>query len=128
MLSSANQKSIGKVKELIGNTEKILKDYDLRRGWFGAQTLLKSVTCTPGHPLDVIGRGMNEGNSWFVFAGYMEFLAKQEIAHWVEDAKLNVVTDVGFSTKNYPSIFGCENHTSVWANPGTNGSLQGLLI
>ncbi len=39
----------------------ILGRYDLHKGWFGTETLLKSVTCMQGHPLDVIGRGHERG-------------------------------------------------------------------
>jgi hypothetical protein len=101
------------LKELLLNTLKVLKDFDLHRGWFGVQTLLNSVTCTPGHPLEVIGKGMNEGNSWFVFSGYMDFLSKQELQHWMEKAKLPVITDVGFATGHYPNIFGCNDYDGL---------------
>jgi len=67
--------------------------------------LLKSVTITKGHPLEVIGVGMNEGNTWFVFSGYMDFLAKKELNQWMQQAALPIVTDVGFSP-----IFGCKDY------------------
>ncbi|MDR1722581.1 MAG: hypothetical protein LBR84_01420 [Tannerella sp.] len=80
---------------LLENAAKTLAEYDLKRGWFAAATLIKSVTCTPGTPIDVMGRGLNEGNSWFVFDGYMEFLAKDDIAGWAAESGLPIVTDVG---------------------------------
>jgi len=95
-------------KTLILNAEQVLKAYDLKRGWFGVETLIKSVTCTPGNPIDVIGKGMNEGNSWFVFSGYMEFLAKEKIENWVKEVQIPVVTDVGFSP-----VFGCEDYNGL---------------
>ena len=95
-------------KTILADTERVLKEYDLKRGWFGAETLIKSVTCTPGNPLDVIGAGMNEGNSWFVFCGYMEFLAKEEIAGWVKAVDIPIVTDVG-----YPPVFGCVDYDGL---------------
>ena len=52
------------MRDLIEQTGLILNKYKLYKGWFGAETLLNSVTCTKGHPLEVIGTGMNEGNSW----------------------------------------------------------------
>jgi hypothetical protein len=85
------------MRELISNAVSILKEYDLHKGWFGAETLLKSVTCTPGHPLDVIGKGMNEGNDWFTFGGYMDFMMKDELTEWMRKAGNPVVADVGFS-------------------------------
>ena len=108
VVSSASQESRNRVKDLIDQTLKLLRDYDMHRGWFGAQTLLKSVTCTAGHPLEVIGKGMNEGNTWFVFDGYMDFLAKDELKEWMNKVNLPVVTDVGFSP-----IYGCENYDGL---------------
>lgn len=94
--------------ELIDNVKRILDEYELKRGWFGAETLLKSVTCTPGHPLEVIGKGMNEGNSWFTFSGYMDFLAKKEIETWLEKVHVPVVTDVGFG-----AVYGCRDYEGL---------------
>lgn len=113
---SSHEQQRQKVKELINSTLDLLKHYDLKRGWFGAQTMLNSVTCTPGHPLEVIGKGMNEGNSWFVFAGYMDFLSKSDIQRWMERVKLPVATDVGFMSggaMGTASIWGCENYDSL---------------
>ena len=108
IVSSPNKDYRKKVKDLLENTQKVIKEYDLHKGWFGAQTLIKSVTCSPGHPLDMIGKGMNEGNSWFVFSGYMEFLEKKELEDWMAKVKLPIVTDVG-----YAPIFGCKNYDSL---------------
>ncbi|HBE39682.1 MAG TPA: hypothetical protein DDW27_00445, partial [Bacteroidales bacterium] len=95
-------------KDLLENTKKVVSSYDMHKGWFGTETLLKSVTCTPGHPLEIIGLGMNEGNSWFVFNGYMDFLMKDELAGWLSRTKLPVVADVGFSP-----IFGLDNYDGL---------------
>ena len=108
VISSTDQKSRSQIKDLLISTEKILNDYDMKRGWFGAKTLLNSVTSTPGHPLEVIGKGMNEGNSWFVFDGYMDFLSKEEIKRWTEEVNLPIITDVGFSP-----IYGLKNYDSL---------------
>ena len=102
------QEQLNLFKTILSDTERVLKEYDLKRGWFGVETLIKSVTCTPGNPIDVIGKGMNEGNSWFVFSGYMEFLAKDKIANWVNEVNLPVVTDVGYST-----VFGCDDYDGL---------------
>ena len=56
-----------------------------------------------GHPLEVIGRGMNEGNSWFTFSGYMDFLAQKEITDWLAKVNLNVVADVGANIDFIPT-------------------------
>ncbi len=104
IVSSSNAKTRAGIKILINNTKEVIDNYDLHKGWFGAQTLLKSVTSMGGHPLEVIGKGMNEGNSWFVFNGYMDFLAKDELSEWMEQVNLPVITDVGFSP-----IYGCKD-------------------
>ena len=98
-----------KVAALITETKDLLGKYDLRRGWFGAETLLKSVTCTAGHPLEVIGKGMNEGNSWFTFSGYMEFLEQKELINWLAKVNLPVIADVGFGGQ----IYGCKNYEGL---------------
>lgn len=104
VVSSNDQSTLDKVKSHIENTKEIVDKYDFHKGWFGAYTLLNSVTCTPGHPIEVIGQGMNEGCDWFVFDGYMDFLSKDKIANWVNEVNLPVVTDVGASY-----VYGCEN-------------------
>jgi hypothetical protein len=108
VVASTSQELRNQVIDLINQTLELVKDYDMYRGWFGAQTLLKSVTCTAGHPLEVIGKGLNEGNSWFVFDGYMDFLAKNELKEWIDKVNLPVITDVGFSP-----IYGCENYDGL---------------
>ena len=108
IVSSTDAGMRRKIGELIEQTAEILDAFDLHKGWFGAYTLLNSVTCTPGHPLDVIARGMNEGNDWFVFSGYMDFLSKNELEEWVKSVNIPVVTDVGFSP-----IFGCKDYDGL---------------
>lgn len=106
--SSPEAGSRQELRDLIEHTGRILNKYKLHKGWFGAETLLKSVTCGKGHPIEVIGTGMNEGNSWFVFSGYMDFLAKDELEEWMDQVKLPVVTDVGF----WP-IAGCKDYDGL---------------
>uniref|UniRef100_UPI00321794F2 hypothetical protein n=1 Tax=uncultured Draconibacterium sp. TaxID=1573823 RepID=UPI00321794F2 len=108
VISSADETKIEQLLEHINNTKDILTNYQLKKGWFGASTLLKSVTCTPGHPIELIGKGMNEGNSWFIFDGYMDFLAQKEIKDWVKSVDLPVVANVGFSP-----IYGCKNYNGL---------------
>jgi hypothetical protein len=94
--------------ELIGRAKTQLQTYKLYKGWFGAETLLKSVTCVQGHPLEIIGRGLNEGNSFFTFNGYMDFLMQQELDTWIKRTELPIVVDVGFAPmyglKNYDGL------------------------
>ncbi|MEI6048715.1 MAG: hypothetical protein WCS03_07425 [Bacteroidota bacterium] len=108
IISSKSKDLRDKVLQLIDNTKTLLGKYDLHRGWFGAETLLKSVTCTPGHPLEVIGKGMNEGNTWFTFSGYMDFLAQKELTDWLAKVNLPVVADVGFG-----QIYGCKDYDGL---------------
>ena len=108
VISSGSEEQVKKLTDLIEQTQELLANYRLEKGWFGAATLLKSVTCTPGHPIEVIGKGMNEGNSWFVFDGYMDFLAKKELENWVKEVKLPIVAEVGFSP-----IYGCSDYDGL---------------
>ncbi len=105
---STDSQALRRVKDILESTKKILANYDLHKGLFGAETLLKSVTCVQGHPLEVIGKGMNEGNSWFVFSGYMDFWMKDELAGWMKKANLPVVADVGFAP-----IWGCKDYNKL---------------
>jgi hypothetical protein len=108
VISSSSQTQINRIQTLLANTNNLLSKYNLHKGWFGVSTLLKSVTCAPGHPLELIGIGMNEGNSWFIFDGYMDFLAKQELENWVSELNLPVVADVGFSP-----VYGCSDYDGL---------------
>jgi hypothetical protein len=108
VISSKSKELRDKVTELINSTKTLLDKYDLHRGWFGTSTLLKSVTCTPGHPLEVIAEGMKEGNSWFTFSGYMDFLAQQELIDWMAKVDLPVVADVGFG-----QIYGLKDYDEL---------------
>jgi hypothetical protein len=108
VVSSAVEETRQAVKELIESTLKLVQTYDFHKGWFGAKTLHNSVTCTKGHPLEVIGTGMNEGSSWFVFDGYMDFMLKDDLKGWMEEIGSPVVTDVGHSP-----IYGCTDYTDL---------------
>lgn len=104
VVSSNDESTLKKVKSQIENTIDIVGKYDFHKGWFGAYTLVNSVTCTPGHFIEVMGKGMNEGCSWFVFDGYMDFMSKDKIANWIKEVNLPVVTDVGAT-----NVFGCKD-------------------
>lgn len=108
VISSPDRNSRIRLKNLLDNTGNVIAGYDMHKGWFGVETLLKSVTITPGHPLEIIGRGMNEGISWFVFNGYMEFLAQGEYESWMARTKVPVVIDYGHQT-----IFGLDNYDGL---------------
>jgi len=84
-----------RLRVLLANLREVLGRTDLHRGWFGTGTLLHSVTCFPGHPLEVIAQGLAHGNDWFTFSGYMDFLMKDELSGWLAKVGLDVVTDVG---------------------------------
>jgi hypothetical protein len=84
-----------RLRGLLADLREVLGRYDLHRGWFGTGTLLHSVTAFPGHPLEVIGRGLGQGNDWFTFSGYMDYLMQGELPAWLSKVGLDVVTDVG---------------------------------
>jgi hypothetical protein len=114
VISSKSKELRDKVIGLIENSKELLGKYDLHRGWFGTETLLKSVTITPGHPLEVIGKGMNEGNTWFTFSGYMDYLAQDELDGWLSKVNLPVIADVGayvgyVHNIAQQAIYGCKN-------------------
>jgi hypothetical protein len=108
VIASKSKALRDQVTGIINNTKTLLDKYDLRRGWFGTETLLKSVTCTPGHPLEVIGKGMNEGNSWFTFSGYMDFLMQKELDEWLAKVNYPAIADVGFG-----QIYGLKNYDGL---------------
>lgn len=82
-------------RELLSNVRDVVGRHDLHRGWFGTGTLLHSVTCHPGHPLEVIGQGLGQGNDWFTFSGYMDYLMRRQLPDWLEKVGLDVAVDVG---------------------------------
>ena len=116
VVSADCPKCKSRIKELIGNVESVLSQYDLHRGWFGAATLENSVTISKGHPLEVIGWGMNQGNSWFTFAGYMEFINQNLYGEWLSKVNLPITLDFG-SGRHVGSIgtwgFGLDNYDGL---------------
>lgn len=108
VVSSTSASELEKVKNLVLQAQAILQQYDLKKGWFGAETLLKSVTCMFGHPLEVMGKAMNEGCSFAVFHGYMDFWAQDELNDWVVKAGNPMVVDVGTH-----HMFGCRDYKDL---------------
>jgi hypothetical protein len=103
-------------RQLVGGVREVLAKYDLHRGWFGTGTLLHSVTCHPGHPLEVIAAGLGQGNDWFTFSGYMDFLLQAQFPDWLGKVGLDVVTDVGTgkATHSFGSVaYGCRNWDGI---------------
>ncbi len=96
------------VRQLADNTLAVLRQYDLKKGWFGAATLLKSVTCAFGHPIEVMGHALNEGCSFAVFNGYMDFWAQSEFDAWMDAVGNPLVVDVGTH-----HIFGCQDYKGI---------------
>ena len=82
-------------KQLLTGLRDVVDRYDFHRGWFGTGTLLHSVTCHPGHPLEVIGQGLAQGNDWFTFSGYMDFLMLKQLPEWLSKVGLDIPVDVG---------------------------------
>ncbi len=110
LADSAGDKA--RFRQLVGGVRDVLDKYDLHRGWFGTGTLLHSVTCQPGHPLEVIAKGLEQGNDWFTFSGYMDYLLQAQLPGWLDKVGLKVITDVGTgkATHSFGSVaYGCKN-------------------
>lgn len=105
VISSSSSEQVKLFLERIKTAREVVEKYRMHKGLFGVSSLLKSVTIEPGHPLEIMGLGMNEGNSWFIFDGYMDFLAQKEIEGWVKEIDLPIVAEVGFSP-----IYGCKDY------------------
>lgn len=101
---SGDRGDIGKFRRIVCGALEVTEKYDLKRGWFGTGTNIRTVSCSPGTPIDVMSRGMNEGNSWFVFSGGYETFAEDDIKVWAAEAGIPVVTDMGASP-----LFGCDD-------------------
>ncbi len=115
---SSDTKALEKFDNLQRKAKEIIELYDLRKGWMGAETLYMSVTATYGHPLDLIGRGMDEGNTWFVFSGYNDFRAKGEYISWMDELGGPALVDVGSFTPSYITgsrnfLFGCDDYEGL---------------
>jgi len=109
---SDNTEDLARFKKLIRQVENVVKRCDMHRGWFATGSLLHSVTCFPGHPLEVIAKGLAQGNDWFTFNGYMDYLLKDELPAWLAKVGLDVVTDVGTgkATHSLGTLgFGCSS-------------------
>jgi hypothetical protein len=108
VLSSASPQQLERFQALLAATRDILDRYRLHKGFFGASSFLKTVTCESGHPLEVMGIGMNEGCSWFVFDGSMDFIAQRELKNWVKEVNLPAVVEAGFSP-----VYGCADYDGL---------------
>ncbi len=108
VISSSSREQAARLQELIAGTRDLLDNYHMHKGWLGITTLIKTVTCTPGHPLELIGRGMNEGHSWFIFHGYLARYGKEELEGWVSEVDLPVVASAGYSP-----VFGRDNYDGL---------------
>ena len=98
---SGNAGDRRRFRDLLAGVRDVVGRYDLHRGWFGTGTLLHSVTCHPGHPLEVIGRGLSQGNDWFTFSGYMDYLMLKQLPEWLRKVGLDIPVDVGTGKANH---------------------------
>lgn len=108
VISSSSSEQVKLLLEQINTARGVVEKYRMHKGFFGVSSLLKSVTIEQGHPLEIMGLGMNEGNSWFIFDGYMDFLAQKDIEGWVKEIDLPIVAEVGFSP-----IYGCKDYEDL---------------
>jgi hypothetical protein len=113
VVSSRYADRINNVKELIENLKRVLETYDLHRGWSGVGTDFYSVTCDYGHPLEVIGIAMNQGNDWILFA---EPKLQNDLKDWLGRVNLSFVADVGGGSGYGSSgtvMYGCSNYNGL---------------
>lgn len=104
MAAVGAQSDLYKFKALIENAISIVNQYDLKRGWFGVRTDIRTVSASGGTPIEVMAAGMNEGNSWFVFAGEYERFIKGELERWISESASGVEAAVGSH-----SLYDCDN-------------------
>lgn len=108
VISSSFRNQVDRFHTLLETTRDLMQQYKIHKGWLGISTNLKAVTCAPGHPIELIGKGMNEGVSWFIFDGYMARHGREELEEWVKESKLPIVSDVG----NSP-IYACTDYDDL---------------
>lgn len=93
-----------RLKELLELTQDLVDKYDMKRGWFGVHTDIRTVSCSAMTPIESMAAGMNEGNSWFVFSGEYERLVKPELERWISESGSGVEAAVGTH-----SLFDCRD-------------------
>ena len=116
VISSPSTEARERMQALVQGVADVLARYQLHRGWFGAQTMFYSVTCFPGHPLEIIGKSMNQGNDFITFSGYMDYMLQKDLPGWLEKVKLPFVADVGVGNSlRTPSstMYGCRNYDGI---------------
>ncbi len=105
VVSCSDNNSIEKFGQLLENTKNIIGKYDLHKGWFDVTTLTNSVGITPGKPIGIMGKSLNEGCSWIVFGGYYDIFLKDKLDPWTDKVNSPLVADVGFSP-----LYGCKDY------------------
>ena len=83
------------LKDVLAQTQELVDNYDMKRGWFGVHTDIRTVTCSAMTPIETMALGMNEGNSWFVFSGEYERFIKPELERWISESGSGVEAAVG---------------------------------
>ncbi len=99
-----SEAGLARLQELISQAQGVVDEFDLKRGWFGLQNDIRTVTCSPETPIETMAAGMNEGNSWFVFSGEYERLVKDELERWISESGSGVEAAVGTH-----SLYDCSN-------------------
>ena len=83
------------LKEVLAEAQDLTDKYDMKRGWFGMHTDVRTVSCSAMTPIETMALGMNEGNSWFVFSGEYERFIKPELERWISESASGVEAAVG---------------------------------
>ncbi|MCG8308737.1 MAG: hypothetical protein MI975_15190 [Cytophagales bacterium] len=89
------------------NVKNMVSKYDFHKGWMGLSSGYRVIGTDFGHPLDYVGKALNEGNSWVVFAGYDDFFMKGDFKQWMDEVGNPLFVEFGSSSLSYISGARC---------------------
>uniref|UniRef100_UPI003216B1A4 hypothetical protein n=1 Tax=uncultured Draconibacterium sp. TaxID=1573823 RepID=UPI003216B1A4 len=100
------------------NVKNIVAKYDFHKGWMGLTSGYRVIGTDFGHPLDYIGKALNEGISWVVFSGYDDFFMKEDFKSWMNEVGNPAFVEFGSSSLSYISgatcfAFGLDNYNGL---------------
>ncbi|MEN8228241.1 MAG: hypothetical protein ABFS38_08815 [Bacteroidota bacterium] len=104
---SSKKDEIKTFQKQLKNVEEIVSKYDFHKGWMGLSTKYRVIDTDFGHPLDYIGKALNEGNSWVVFSGYDDFFMKNDFEEWMNEVDYPIFVEFGSSSLPYISGASC---------------------
>lgn len=104
---SSNKDEMEVFQKQVENVKDMVVKYDFHKGWMGLNTGYRVIGTDFGHPLDYIGKALNEGNSWVVFSGYCDCFMKQDFSRWMSEAGNPAFVEFGSSSLSYISGAQC---------------------